>query len=61
MDWLRAIAFARRLIEEVAEGRLELVDIKNMTDEELAAFDGEAFQGLQDAQNRNEQLAADDS
>lgn len=57
MDWLKALAFARRIAAEIAEGRLEASAVKTMTDEELATFDTEAYQALVEAQAENERLA----
>lgn len=57
MDWIKAIAFARRVAEAIADGRIQAAAVKDMTDEQLAEFDAEAFQALNDAQARNERLA----
>jgi hypothetical protein len=57
MDWLKAFEFARRIAEAIADGRVEASAIKDMTDEQLAEFDTEAYQALVDAQQRNEDLA----
>lgn len=57
MDWLKAIAFARAIAEAIADGRIEAAEVKNMTDEQLATFDTEAYQGLVAAQAENEELA----
>lgn len=59
MDWLKTFAFARRIAEAIAEGRLEAPAVKNMTDEQLAEFDSEAFTALQEAQAENERLASE--
>lgn len=59
MDWLKAFAFARRIAEAIAEGRVEAAAVKNMTDDELAEFDTEAYQALVDVQAENERLAAE--
>jgi hypothetical protein len=59
MDWLKALAFARRIAAEIAEGRLEASAVKDMTDEQLAEFDTAAYQALVDAQAENERLAGE--
>lgn len=57
MDILKTLAFARRIAEAIAEGRIEASTVKNMTDEQLVEFDTEAYQALKDAQAENERLA----
>lgn len=58
MEIVKVLAFARRLLEAVADGRLELSKIKGITDEELVTYDAAAYQALVDAQAENERLAA---
>ena len=55
-DINKIFAFARRIAEAIAEGRVEAAAVKDMTDEELAEFDTEAYQALRDAQAENEEL-----
>lgn len=59
MDILQALALVRRLAEAIADGRIEAGAVKDMTDEDLATFDTEAYQALVDAQAENESLAGD--
>lgn len=49
-------AIVRRLADAVVEGRLEARQIKNMSDEELAAFDDDLFAALQTKQAESERL-----
>lgn len=58
-QWLKMLAFGRRIAEEIAEGRVEASAIKDMTDEQLSEFDAEVFQGLQDALAENKRLASE--
>lgn len=60
MDIINALALARRLMEAVAEGRLEASKVKDMTDDELAAYDTLAYQALLGAQAENERLVGED-
>lgn len=57
MDILKALALVRRMAEAIAEGRLEAAAVKDMTDDQLATFDTEAYQALMDAQAENERRA----
>lgn len=59
MDITQSLALARRLVEAVAEGRLEAAKVKDMTDDELAAYDTLAYQALVDAQTANDRLAGE--
>lgn len=56
-DLIQVFAFARRIAEAIAEGRLEASAVPQMTDEQLAEYDAEVYQGLVAAQERNEDLA----
>ena len=56
-ELLNIFSLARRIAEAIAEGRLEAAAVKDMTDEQLAEFDTEAYQALVDAQNENERMA----
>ena len=55
-DINKIFSLARRIAEAIAEGRIEASAIKDMTDDQLAEFDTEAYQTLLDAQKHNEEL-----
>jgi len=61
MDLLKVFAFARRIAEAIADGRVDASAIKDMSDEQLAEFDTEAYQALTEAQAKNEQIVASSS
>lgn len=55
-DIIKSLALARRLLEAAAEGRLDLNGVKDMSDEELATYDTEAYKELTDAIAENDRL-----
>lgn len=59
LDLLKIFSLARRVAEAISDGRLEAAAVKDMTDEQLAEFDTEAYQALKDAQAENERLASE--
>lgn len=56
-DLIKIFNLARRVAEAIADGRLEASAVKDMSDEQLAEYDTEAYQALKDAQAENERLA----